>query len=560
MFLGAGFINAQFNWQGVLRDNSNNPVVNQNVSVQLSIMQNGSMIFRETHNVTTTDLGLMNLEVCDGVNVTGDCASIDWSDGSYMLNVAVDAAGGSNYEDYGNSPILMVPMASYANSAGSADTAATAGRADVATNVINDQVDDADNDPTNEIQMLEFDNNTRALSITGVQGFIRIPSTGGDGDPDPTNEVQQLSKNNQGQIILTRNNGLILDGAVDDEVDDADADPMNELQSLSLNGTDLTISGRNTVSLAGLGGGGGSSVWTRANQNIFYESSVPNNRIEFGPGIFNVGLGGTQGLEVTGGSNRLTHDLHFRTPNSGKEHGIGSYFQDFPVPDRSEMYMRMDDDTTFLVSQRNFTNETATSMNLVGIVQGTPVLGFGMSTQGGFGSFVQTVANQVGVRMGILQGGLPFVGISAANNPGTIVSFLSRDAMSAPLKNFNMEHPNDPSKRIWYACIEGPEAAAYERGTAELVNGEAFIPFSEHFELVINAETMTVNLTPNSAESLGLAVVEKTAQGIRVKELYKGQGNYSFDWEAKAVRKGYEDYRVIRDATENMIQTTLDQD
>ena len=123
MVLGAGFINAQFNWQGVLRDDSNNPVVNQNVSVQLSIMQNGSMIFRETHNVTTTDLGLMNLEVCDGVNVTGDCASIDWSDGSYMLNVAVDASGGSNYDDYGNSPILMVPMASYANSAGSADTA-----------------------------------------------------------------------------------------------------------------------------------------------------------------------------------------------------------------------------------------------------------------------------------------------------------------------------------------------------------------------------------------------------------------------------------------------------
>ena len=256
----------------------------------------------------------------------------------------------------------------------------------------------------------------------------------------------------------------------------------------------------------------------------------------------------------------MSEIMKFTSPNSGKEHALGRYVQDFPSPDFSRIYMRMDADTTFRVSQANFSNETVTDFQLRGVVQGTSVLGFAMSTQGGFGSFIQTVANQVGVRMGILQGGLPFVGVVSSSNPNQIVSFLSRNAMSAPVKNFNMEHPNDPSKRIWYACIEGPEAAAYERGTAELVNGEAFIPFSEHFELVINAETMTVNLTPNSAESLGLAVVEKTARGIRVKELYKGQGNYSFDWEAKAVRKGYEDYRVIRDASENMIQTTLDQD
>jgi hypothetical protein len=62
---------------------------------------------------------------------------------------------------------------------------------------------------------------------------------------------------------------------------------------------------------------------------------------------------------------------------------------------------------------------------------------------------------------------------------------------------------------------------------------------------------MTVILTPLSAESEGLAVVEKTAHGFKIKELRHGNGEYAFDWEVKCVRKGFEDYRVYRDKSEN---------
>ena len=113
-----------------------------------------------------------------------------------------------------------------------------------------------------------------------------------------------------------------------------------------------------------------------------------------------------------------------------------------------------------------------------------------------------------------------------------------------------MAHPSKPDKEIWYACIEGPEGAAYTRGTANLVNGEVEVVFPDHFMEVINPQTMTVNLTPLSAESKGLAVVEKTATGFKVKELAQGTGNYGFDWEVKAVRKGLEDYRPVRDKGE----------
>ncbi|MCI4671520.1 MAG: hypothetical protein MRZ79_25480, partial [Bacteroidia bacterium] len=118
------------------------------------------------------------------------------------------------------------------------------------------------------------------------------------------------------------------------------------------------------------------------------------------------------------------------------------------------------------------------------------------------------------------------------------------------IKSFVMPHPTRPGKEIVYACIEGPEVAAYERGTATLVNGEAEILFSEHFELVINPGTLTISTSPWSAKSKGLAVVERTARGFKVKELFSGLGNYQFDWEAKAVRKGHEDFKVIRNKQE----------
>lgn len=543
----ATFLQAQFNWQGVLRDDANSPVINQDVSVQISILRNGGEVFQETHSTTTSDLGIMTLEICNGTNVSGDCSSIDWSDGSYMINVAVDVANGSNYVDYGNSPILMVPMASYAATAGTAE---------------NDQVEDADADPTNEIQQLQWDRVKRELSIEGGTDTIRIPTSGGDSDLDPTNEIQMLTKNGGGQIVLLSNGGLVNNGTVNDEIDDADADPNNELQSIALNGTELSISDGNSVDLSGLGGGG-SGIWTKSNQDIFYETSTPGNRIQFGPGNFQASMSAGQTYMIDGGSNKYSIESAFRTPNSGKQHAIGSYIQDFPVPDFSQMYMRMDSDTMFDVKVENFTGETRSTMTLAGTFMNQRAFGFQMAMTGGFGSFAQFVGNRLGVRMGILDNNgtaVPFVGIPSANNPNQIVTFLSRTSVSAPLKNFNMEHPEDPNKRIWYACIEGPEAAAYERGTVQLVNGEAFIPFSDHFKLVINPETMTVNLTPNSAESLGLAVVEKTATGIKVKELHKGTGNYTIDWEAKAVRKGYEDYRVIRNATESQSIDTINLD
>ena len=113
-------------------------------------------------------------------------------------------------------------------------------------------------------------------------------------------------------------------------------------------------------------------------------------------------------------------------------------------------------------------------------------------------------------------------------------------------KYFRVPDPDDPTRDFYYACIEGPEAAMYARGTGRLVNGEAHIEFPDHFQKLAASQGITVILQPRGRKSRGLGVENTTPDGCTVYELKGGQGDYEFDWEVKAVRKGYEDYRPVR--------------
>jgi hypothetical protein len=120
--------------------------------------------------------------------------------------------------------------------------------------------------------------------------------------------------------------------------------------------------------------------------------------------------------------------------------------------------------------------------------------------------------------------------------------------MFAQVKNFVVANPDDPSTEIYYACVEGPEAAMYTRGTGQLIGGRAIVTLPRHFTAMAAAEGITVQITPLSADCFGMAVVNKGVAGFEVRELMRGTSNAAFDWEVKAVRKGYEDYEVVRPA------------
>ncbi len=106
-----------FNYQGVVRDLSGNPIPNQNIGLQIAILQNaasGTEVYKETHNTTTTDLGLFNIQVGTGVAVTGNFENIDWGSDNHFLQIELDENGASNYQLIGTSELLSVPYALYA--------------------------------------------------------------------------------------------------------------------------------------------------------------------------------------------------------------------------------------------------------------------------------------------------------------------------------------------------------------------------------------------------------------------------------------------------------------
>ncbi|MEL6124489.1 MAG: hypothetical protein AAFR14_12295, partial [Bacteroidota bacterium] len=142
---------------------------------------------------------------------------------------------------------------------------------------------------------------------------------------------------------------------------------------------------------------------------------------------------------------------------------------------------------------------------------------------------------------------------------GLYVDQAGRGVVFADVKNFRSPYPNDDSREIVYASLEGPEAGAYLRGTAQLVDGNATVLFPDHFKYIASDLGMTVMITPLSASSKGVAVIKKSEEGFEAVELHQGRGTYLFDWEVKAKRRGFENYQPVRhrhQANTNLRQAT----
>ncbi|GIV07485.1 MAG: hypothetical protein KatS3mg017_0687 [Fimbriimonadales bacterium] len=143
-------------------------------------------------------------------------------------------------------------------------------------------------------------------------------------------------------------------------------------------------------------------------------------------------------------------------------------------------------------------------------------------------------------------GGMEIYDAAGSTQAGIYVADNGNGVVWGDAKLFRVPDPEDATRDIWYGCIEGPELAMYVRGTARLVNGRARIELPDHFRKLADEQGMTVQLTPRSAESKGLAAVQVSLNGIEVVELLNGHGNYEFDWRVEAVRKEHRDFRVYR--------------
>jgi len=281
------------------------------------------------------------------------------------------------------------------------------------------------------------------------------------------------------------------------------------------------------------GGGNGNSIWNLDGTIAYYNDAIElrrNGRSFLDASYINQ-AGGSLSLKDASGNNRIEM---YVSPNGGNGH-IETYGENGST-------------------NVQICNCSDPDRGYIGVYDDESDVSAEMYSDGSDAGIIYTAGrnNSVNTSLSYLDG-FPsngFISVYDENGDsraGLFVDEYGKGVFFKDQNSFKMDHPKQKDKDIWYTSIEGPEAAAYERGTAELVEGEAFIPYSETFGMVINPNTVTIQLTPLSAESFGLAIVEKTETGFKVKELMKGKGNYPFDWEVKGVRKGYENYEVVRD-------------
>ena len=109
-------------YQGVARNASGSIIASHAISLRISIHDltaTGPVVLSENHSVTTTALGLFNLDIGTGTQLTGTLAGINWGSGAKYIQVEMDALGGSTYVDMGTAQLNSVPYALYAGKAAS---------------------------------------------------------------------------------------------------------------------------------------------------------------------------------------------------------------------------------------------------------------------------------------------------------------------------------------------------------------------------------------------------------------------------------------------------------
>ncbi len=126
----------EFKYQAVLRNADGTIIAGESVTVDISILQSDltTSVFDESHTVTTTAQGLINLNI----GSVEDMGSVDWSASTYFIKITV------NGTEMGTSELLSVPYALLAKNA--------------------ENVDDADADATNELQDLTLNGTTLEIS------------------------------------------------------------------------------------------------------------------------------------------------------------------------------------------------------------------------------------------------------------------------------------------------------------------------------------------------------------------------------------------------------------
>ena len=191
-------------YQAVARDNTGKELSDRSIDVKFTIITGtplGAIAYQELHQgVKTTKYGVFSLIIGSGVplgGTAGELSQVAWSTAPHYLKVEIKFF--NDFLDMGTMPLLSVPYALYAGKSLEPGPQGPPG---------------PKGDPASDKQQLSFDGVN--LTISGEPGnTVNLSALINDADNDPTNELQTLFLKGD-SLFITKGNSVILSPYVQD--------------------------------------------------------------------------------------------------------------------------------------------------------------------------------------------------------------------------------------------------------------------------------------------------------------------------------------------------------
>lgn len=267
ILLNAQSVPQGINYQAVARDLDGNLLINQELLIQVSLLpddKEGNIFYSELHDVETNSLGLFTLIVGQGKVNSGTFSKVPWSETEIWMEIALYNDELKLFQRLGATKLMAVP---YAFHAGSAEQLLNTQEAERSSGIYWSIAGNSGTHPdftfigtTDYKDFVMKTNGSEVIRLTAdgevvISGNVTAPAFYGDGsnltginindaDSDPTNELQDwstlpgiptnidldVSDDFTGDFTDLQNIPVgLLDG---DQVNDDDSDPTNELQTI----------------------------------------------------------------------------------------------------------------------------------------------------------------------------------------------------------------------------------------------------------------------------------------------------------------------------------------
>ena len=117
-----------FSYQAVLRSSNGQLLTNQTGQLRVSLTSSDGVTthYQETHDVTSSAQGIVNVIVGDGLNKVGLLADIPWGTDQIKLKIEVKVSPATSFTELGSQPFQAVPYSLYAANAKEVESSPTA--------------------------------------------------------------------------------------------------------------------------------------------------------------------------------------------------------------------------------------------------------------------------------------------------------------------------------------------------------------------------------------------------------------------------------------------------